>query len=53
MDTALPAAATGQTNAWRITETPGFRAFLPSSRGFAWLLTALLLAGITGILPKD
>ena len=53
VDTAIPAAATGQAAAWRVTDNawlPGIFAFI---KGFAWVLTALLLAGVTGLLRKD
>lgn len=53
VDTAIPAAATGQANAWRITENTWLPAVFAGIKSFAWLLTALLLAGITGILRKD
>ena len=53
VDTALPAAATGQSNAWRITENTWMQGIFAAIKGFSWLLTVLLLAGITGILRKD
>lgn len=53
MDTALPAAATGQAAAWRITGNAWLPGLFAIFKGFAWALTALLLAGITGLLRKD
>jgi uncharacterized protein YjbI with pentapeptide repeats len=53
VDTAIPAAETGQANAWRVTENTWLPSVFAAVKGFAWLLTALLLAGITGILRKD
>lgn len=53
VDTAIPAAPTGQSNAWRITGSPWLPGVFAFIKGLAWLLTALLLAGITGILRKD
>lgn len=53
VDTAIPAAATGQTDAWRITGNTWLQGVFTAIKAFAWILTALLLAGITGILRKD
>ncbi|MFC9419927.1 hypothetical protein, partial [Bacillus mobilis] len=53
MDTAIPAAATGQAAAWRVTENAWLLGLFAVFKGIAWVATALLLAGITGILRKD
>lgn len=53
LDTAVPAAATGQSAAWRMTGNAYLLGALAAIKAFGWLLTALLLAGITGILRKD
>ncbi|WP_138413312.1 hypothetical protein [Sinomonas gamaensis] len=53
VDTAIPAAATGQSNAWRVTGNALLLAAFAAIKGFAWLLTVLMLAGLTGILRKD
>jgi uncharacterized protein YjbI with pentapeptide repeats len=53
LDTAIPAASTGQATAWRITENTWLPLILAGIKGFAWVLAALLLAGITGLLRKD
>ncbi|AIY03006.1 hypothetical protein ART_3407 [Arthrobacter sp. PAMC 25486] len=53
VDTAIPAAATGQAAAWRVTGNAGLLGLFAAFKGFAWVLTALLLAGITGLLRKD
>jgi hypothetical protein len=52
-DTAIPAAATGQADAWRVTGSTWLSIVFSAVKGFAWLLTVLLLAGITGLLRKD
>jgi hypothetical protein len=53
VDTAIPAAATGQSDAWRVTENQWLLGLFAAIKGIAWILTALLLAGVTGILRKD
>lgn len=53
VDTALPAAVTGQSAAWRVTENQWLPAVFAAIKAFAWILTALLLAGVTGVLRKD
>lgn len=53
LDTASLAAATGQATAWRITENTWLPGILADIKGFAWVLAALLPAGITGLLRKD
>ncbi|GAA1267415.1 hypothetical protein GCM10009589_20680 [Arthrobacter pascens] len=53
VDTAIPAAATGQADAWRISGTPWLQGTFAAIRGLAWLLAALLLAGLTGLLRND
>jgi hypothetical protein len=42
---------TGQATAWRPT-TNWVAYVLTSLKAFGWLLTALLLAGVTGLLRK-
>lgn len=53
VDTAIPATATGQSSAWRVTSNSWLPAVFSIIRGFSWVFTALLIAGITGILRKD
>lgn len=53
VDTALPAAVTGQSAAWRVTENQWLPAVFAAIKAFAWILTALLLAGVTGVLRKE
>ncbi|MBD8729310.1 hypothetical protein [Frigoribacterium sp. CFBP 13707] len=53
LETALPAISAGQTNAWRVTGSSWLPLVLAAVRAFGWLLTALLLAGLTGILRKE
>ncbi len=53
VETALPTAAIGQTAAWRVTENTWLPSVFAVIKGLAWILTALLLAGITGILRKE
>jgi len=53
LDTALPPALTGQSTAWRVTENEWLPALFAAFKAFAWVLTALLLAGVTGILRKE
>ena len=53
VDTAIPAASTGQSDAWRITGNNWLPRVFAVIKGLAWVFTALLLAGVTGILRKD
>lgn len=53
VDTAIPAAATGQATAWRVTENTWLAVILAVIKGAGWILTALLLAGVTGLLRKN
>lgn len=53
VETAVPAADTGQARAWRVTGNSWLPIVLGAFKAFGWLLTALLLAGITGLLRKD
>lgn len=53
VDTTLPVAMTGQSAAWRVTENEWLPATFSVFKAFAWSLTALLLAAITGLLRKD
>jgi len=50
-DTSIPAANTGQSASWRATD-PILASVLAFLRMFGWILTALLIAGVTGILRK-
>jgi uncharacterized protein YjbI with pentapeptide repeats len=54
LDTALPAATTGQAAAWQLTGNTSILILFvfAAIRGASWILTALLLAGITGLLRK-
>lgn len=52
-DIAIPAAATGQEAAWHITGNTWLPAIFACFKGAGWIFTALLLAGITGILRKE
>jgi hypothetical protein len=53
VDSAIPAAQTGQADFWRPTDNPGLMYLLVVVKVSAWVLTALLLAGATGFLRKD
>jgi hypothetical protein len=53
VDIAMPAAPTGQANVWTVTENTWLPIIFAAAKGFAWLLAALLLAGLTGLLRKD
>lgn len=53
LETAVPAVSAGQNAAWRVTGNSWLPLLLAAFRAFGWLLTALLLAGLTGILRKD
>lgn len=53
LDTAVPAVATGQSAAWRVTESTWIAIVFAVVKGFSWILVALLLSGISGILRKD
>ncbi|WP_158253026.1 hypothetical protein [Cryobacterium sp. Y62] len=52
LDTALPSATTGQSAAWQITGNTWFAILFAAIKGISWILTALLLAGVTGLLRK-
>jgi hypothetical protein len=53
VDTAIPAVPTGQSSAWRVTGNTWLPGVLAAVKALAWVLTALLLAGVTGLLRKD
>jgi hypothetical protein len=53
IDVALPAATTGQAAAWQLTQSVTMVVFFAAIKTVSWMLAALLLAGITGILRKD
>lgn len=53
VDTAVPAVPTGQSTAWRVTGNTWLPGVLAAVKALAWVLTALLLAGVTGLLRKD
>jgi hypothetical protein len=53
VDSALPAVNTGQSAAWRVTGNTWLPAVFALIRGAGWVLSALLLAGATGLLRKD
>ena len=52
VDTALPAAATGEAAAWTVTD-PAWALLFGSIRVAGWVLISLLIAGVTGIIRKD
>ena len=52
LDTELPAAPGGQSSAWRVTAGGWLPWALTGLRAFAWIMTVLLLAGVTGLLRK-
>jgi hypothetical protein len=56
-DNSLPGTlATGQAAQWTSNGGRGYNAWIPYSLGFlkiaSWILVALLLAGVTGLLRK-
>jgi hypothetical protein len=53
VDSAIPAAQTGQADFWRPTDSPALTYLLVIVKVSAWILAALLLAGATGFLRKD
>ncbi|MDN4609612.1 hypothetical protein [Arthrobacter burdickii] len=53
LDAAVPAVSTGQSSAWRVTESIWISILLAAVKGFSWVLVALLLSGISGLLRKD
>jgi len=53
VDTAIPAATTGQSAAWVVISATWLSVTFAAFRVFAWILTALLLGGVTGILRQD
>jgi hypothetical protein len=53
LDTALPAVDTGQAKSWQVTNTVWLPVTLATLKCFSWLLAALLLAGLTGILRRS
>jgi hypothetical protein len=52
LDGMLPAAATGQASAWRLTSTTWLPWALTTLKAFGWILTVLLLAGVSGLLRR-
>jgi hypothetical protein len=52
LDAIVPGAPGGQSPSWRAIEDP-LPALFSLIKGFSWVLAALLLAAITGILKKD
>ncbi len=53
LDISIPAANTGESAAWRLEGNGGIASLFAVAKAFSWGLTALLVAGITGILRKD
>lgn len=53
VDTALPAISTGQSSAWRVTGNTWLPAVFAIIKGAGWVLSAMFLAGATGLLRKD
>lgn len=53
LDTAMPSVATGQSTSWRVADNQWLAGGLAAIKCAAWILSALLLAGIAGILRKD
>ncbi|MFC5931729.1 hypothetical protein [Cryobacterium melibiosiphilum] len=53
VDISLPAATTGQSAAWQVTGNAWIAILFAAIKGFSWILTALLLAGVTGLLRKS
>ena len=52
VDTALPAAATGEAAAWTVID-PAWALLFGGIRVAGWTLISLLIAGVTGIIRKD
>jgi len=52
VDTALPAAATGEAAAWSVVD-PFWGLLFGAIRVVGWVLISLLIAGVTGIIRKD
>lgn len=52
LDSALPSTTGGQTGAWRLTSTGWIPVVLNILKIIAWISSALLLAGVTGLLRK-
>jgi hypothetical protein len=53
LDIALPVFDTGQSKAWNFDSSPSLVVSFGAIKAFSWALTALLIAGITGILRKN
>lgn len=53
LDIAVPAASSGQAEAWAIPNKPWLPSLFALLKGFSWFLTALLLAGVTGLLRRE
>jgi hypothetical protein len=53
LETAIPAADTGQARSCRITGNAWLPIVIGSLKAFSWLLIGLLAAGMTGLLRKD
>lgn len=53
LDTALPAVDTAQAKNWQIASSALLPTAFAGIKSLSWLLAALLLAGLTGILRKD
>lgn len=53
LETAIPAADTGQARACRVTGNSWLPILLGAFKALGWLLIALLLAGVTGLLRKE
>jgi hypothetical protein len=53
LDTALPVSSSGQAAAWRLEGHDWIAAVFAGVKAASWALTALLIAGITGVLRKD
>ncbi|SFP30831.1 hypothetical protein SAMN05660464_2707 [Geodermatophilus dictyosporus] len=52
IDSLLPPGTAGQAGAWRVISTDWWSGSFAVLRTFAWITTALLLAGVTGLLRK-
>ena len=52
IDATLPAAATGQALAWRIADSAWLYGAFAGLKTFSWILVALTVAAITGLLRK-
>lgn len=52
VDIAIPAANTGQSSAWRPVSSSPLVWTLTGIRAASWILAALLIAGVTGLLKR-